>query len=72
MQITIGERILDKKTHGKFLGVYLDEELTFREHIQYVSNKVSKLTGLMYKLKQFFPCDVLRSLYFSLTYPYFT
>ena len=33
IRITIGERALDKKSHGKFLGVFLDEELTFREHI---------------------------------------
>ena len=72
IRITIGERALDKKTHGKFLGVFLDEELTFREHILHISKKVSKLTGLMFKLKQFFPLDILRSLYFSLIYPYFT
>ena len=72
IRITIGERALEKKTYGKFLGVFLDEELTFRDHIQHISKKVSKLTGLMFKLKQFFPLDILRSLYFSLIYPYFT
>ena len=70
--ITIGQRVLDRKSNGKFLGVVLDEKLTFKEHIKIVSKKVSKLTGLMYKLKHFFPLDVLKNLYFTLIQPYFT
>merc|ERR1712002_683678 len=59
ISITIGRRVLDRKSNGKFLGVVLDEQLTFKEHIK----KVSKLTGLMYKLKHFFPLDVLKNLF---------
>ena len=70
VRITIGNFELDRKTQGKFLGVILDEKLTFKEHVKYISNKVSKLTGLLYKIKDFFPLQVLRNLYFSLIYPY--
>ena len=71
LRVTIGEHVLDRKTHGKFLGVILDEKLNFTEHIQYITGKISKLTGLMYKLKAFFPCEILRNLYLSLIYPYY-
>ena len=63
LRVTIGDHELDRKTKGKFLGVILDEKLRFTEHIDYVSNKISKLTGLLYKLKVFFPCDILKNLY---------
>ena len=49
-RITIGDHVLDRKTKGKFLGMILDEKLRFSEHLDYVTNKVSRLTGLIYKL----------------------
>ena len=64
-RITIGDHVLDRKTQGKFLGIILDEKLRFSEHIDYITNKVSKITGLMYKLKTFFPGEMLQSLYLS-------
>ena len=71
LRVTIGDHVLDRKTEGKFLGVILDEKLSFSDHIHLVTNKVSKLTGLMYKLKTFFPLEVLNNLYSALIFPYF-
>ena len=71
LRVTIGDHVLDRKTHGKFLGVILDEKLNFSNHIDHVTNKVSKLTGLMYKLKSFFPPNILKNLYLALIYPYY-
>ena len=71
LRITIGDHVLDRKTQGKFLGVILDEKLSFSEHIDYVTSKISKLTGLLYKLKTFFPSEILNNLYSTLIFPYF-
>ena len=71
LRVTIGDHVLDRKTHGKFLGVILDEKLNFSNHIEHVTNKVSKLTGLMYKLKSFFPTEILKNLYLALINPYY-
>ena len=70
ISIKLGQYNLDRKTCGKFLGVTLDEGLTFRDHVKHVHNKVSKLTELLSKLKNFFPIEILKNLYFSLIYPY--
>lgn len=71
LRVTIGDHVLDRKTQGKFLGIILDEKLSFSNHIDYVANKISKLTGLMYKLKSFFPSEILKNLYWSLVHPYY-
>ena len=71
LRVTIGNHVLDRKTQGKFLGVILDEKLQFTDHINYLTNKISKLTGLMSKLKTFFPCGILKNLYQSLIQPYY-
>ena len=70
LRVTIGPHLLDRKTHGKFLGVFLDEKLTFKEHIDSVTSKTSKICGLLFRLRQSFPLDVLRNLYQTLIYPY--
>ena len=55
----------------KFLGVIIDENLNWKEHIKLVSSKISKNIAIIYKAKQFFENSfVLRTLYCSLILPY--
>ena len=37
----------------KFLGVLLDDNLSWKEHVKYLENKVAKNKGLMYRVKPF-------------------
>ena len=71
-RVTIGSKVIDRQSSGKFLGVILDDKLTFRNHIEHVTKKVSKLCGLFFKLKHMFPSYILIKLYYSLIYPYLT
>ena len=52
------------------MGLILDDKLTFREHILEITKKISRLVGLLYKLKLSFPQSILKQLYYSLIYPY--
>ena len=70
IRITIGQNTLERKKSGKFLGVILDEKLTFKEHLASITTKVSKIVGLFFKLKLSFPLDVIHKLYYSLIYPH--
>ena len=54
-----------------FLGVIIDKNLTFKPHINAVSKKVSKLTGILNRLKRFLPYRILITLYHSLILPHF-
>ena len=48
----------------KFLGIYLDENLTWKCHIEYVCNKVSKSIGIMYKSRNILSKRLMQQLYF--------
>ena len=56
----------------KFLGVILDNELKWNSHIEYISKKISKSVSILKMLKFTFPSNVLKNIYFSLIYPYYT
>ena len=70
IQIQIGHQTIERHSSGKFLGVILDEKLTFGEHLTIVTSKVSKIVGLFYNLKNKFPLTVIHKLYYSLVYPH--
>lgn len=54
----------------KFLGLEVDKKLKFNVHLSTVSDKLSKVVGIMYKLSQYLSQKSLVKLYYSLFYPY--
>ena len=61
---------LEHVSSVRFLGVELDENLKFNLHINNISQKISKNTGMIRKIKEFIPNDTLINLYHSLVEPY--
>ena len=51
--------------HTKFLGIILDECLTWKQHTTYIANIVSKYTDILYRLKGILPSTTLFTLYNS-------
>jgi len=54
----------------KYLGVKTDNKLEFTEHVQRVTHKILCSTGIICKLKPYFPKNILIQLYNALIYPY--
>lgn len=54
----------------KFLGIYVDDKLSWREHIHYIYGKMSRVLGVLYKVKNELSKEALLTLYNSLLYPY--
>ena len=50
----------------KYLGVYLDEFLSFKPHINELSSKLRRCNGILAKIRHFVPFETLRSIYFSI------
>ena len=56
-------KVIERTTSIKFLGILLDEHLSWKNHISVVENKVSKKIGILYKAKNIVGKDGLKSLY---------
>ena len=54
----------------KFLGVFLDEHLSWKEHIRYNENKIAINIGLLYRAKPFLSKHSLLTLYYSYIHTY--
>jgi hypothetical protein len=68
--IILDNTILERVQHTQFLGVLIDECLTWKWHIDCVSKTISRNIGVMNKLKHFIPDRILYTLYCTLILPY--
>ena len=64
--------VIEMTENTKFLGVIIDQNLTFYSHIAYIKGKISRALGILYKSKKFFDRSVLKLLYNSFIHPLFT
>ena len=53
-----------------FLGVLLDYNLLWKEHIKYLENEIAKNIGLMYRTKPFLDKESLLARYYSYIHSY--
>ena len=49
----------------KFLGIFIDKNMTWRYHIEHVCNKVCKSIGIMYRSRNIVSKRLMKQLYFS-------
>ena len=54
----------------KFLGIFIDENLTWKYHTEHICNKVSKSIGIMYKSRNILCKRLMKQLYFSFIHSY--
>ena len=53
-----------------FLGLIIDEGLSWKRHTDVVKNKISKLVGILYRLNNILPKNILQTFYNSLIASY--
>lgn len=51
-----------------YLGVYLDSHLTWKRHVDHLSQKLSRLIGVIYRVRDEIPFYALKRLYFGLAH----
>ena len=65
------EDIHIKREHvTKILGVFIDENLSWKQHIEIISSKISKSIGILYKSRDVLRKQCLKQLYFSFIHSY--
>ena len=53
-----------------FLNITLDETLSWKNHTKMDANKISRVIGILFRLKNIFPKEILLTLYNTLIYSY--
>ena len=61
---------IERVTEFNFLGLTINEHLSWKPHIQKISNKIARTLGIMCRLKNFLPTHVLRIFYDSMILPH--
>ena len=61
---------MNQVSSTKFLGVLVDEKLSWKEHIHALTNKMSRSLGIIRRVRGLVHQACLLTLYYSLIYPY--
>ena len=68
--IKIGVDVIQRTNSCKFLGIMIDDKLTWSEHISYTKSKLCRSLYAISRSKNFVPVKHLKTLYDSLIHPY--
>lgn len=55
--------IIKRANNVKFLGIFYDENMSFKSHIHHLVQRISRTSALIYQLKEIVPTFVLKTIY---------
>ena len=70
LNITINGTNIKRVQSFNFLGITISESMSWANHLLFIKKKISKVIGILYRLKNTFPSEVLKTLYKSLVLSY--
>ena len=72
ISLMIGNSQIQRTHVKKFLGIYIDDRLTFGDHVNKICTKMSRSVGVMRRLRTFLPRDVLKQRFYTFICSSFT
>ena len=69
INIILDNTELQRVKYTKFLGVLIDECVTWKHHIDFVAKTIARNICVMNKLKHFIPKCILHTIYCTLVLP---
>ncbi len=70
INISINNEVLEEKIFAKYLGVLIDNKLSWEQLIDHVNLKLSKGIGILAKLRHFLSENILKNLYNEFIQPH--
>ena len=70
LELFINNTKIDQVKEFDFLGITLDECMTWNSHINKIAGKISRVNGVLSRLKRFVPSDILKMIYNALIQPH--
>ena len=61
--LTVQHGAMPRNTCCKYLGVLIDSNLTYRDHISYAAKKLNKICGLINRVRKIYPIECLLMYY---------
>ena len=69
--LRVGDKLIRRTKKVKYIGVILDEQLTWRDHIDYISTKIKRNIGAIKRIRISLPKEYLDMLYKTIVEPHF-
>jgi hypothetical protein len=70
--LKIENKNIERTSITKFLGLLIDENISWKAHIDYLNTKITKNIGVLYKARPMLSQENLKHLYFSFIQTYYT
>lgn len=70
IHISLNNHCIAEARTTKFLGVIIDNKLSWKDHIAYIHTKISKNIGIIIKAGRYFNKDTVLNLYYTFIFPY--
>ena len=70
--LTMSNTIIQRMKCLQFLGLYIDDKLDWHEHINKCKNKLTSALYVINKVNSYLPVSALKTIYYTLVYPYLT
>ena len=68
--LILNGNVVKRVTSTKFLDIIVDDQLKWKQHIDYIKNKIFKSIGIICKARNYVNRHTLRNLYYTFVYPY--
>ena len=70
MQFSINDRDIDVVSHFNYLWIILEENISWKKHVAMITNKLSKISDVLHRLKYIYPQNILETIYTSMFIPH--
>ena len=71
LNLIIAGNHIEQVNEFNFLGITLDQNITWKHYVTKMAIKIAKVIGVLNKLKHIFPQHILLTIYNSLIQPHF-
>lgn len=71
-QLEMNNTVLERVSNTKFLGVYLDTQLSWHTHVHETTLKIYRKIPILYRLRYIFPIKTMLTLYHSFIHSHIT
>ena len=69
-KLYINNQTLGQVKSVKYLGVFLDQELNWESHVNFICSKIMKLAGAFHYISQFINNDSVLNIYYAYIFPH--